>query len=165
MDSDKLNDIFGSDPTRRNCTIFHSIADSDCDDILDRIFNNSEDKAFQHILKLKNNDGKTCLHKVVRSRSGSDADEMISLMKAMGADLNAQDNAGDTVLHKAVKKRDHELVKGLVEMCADKSINNNDGLTAYQIAEQINEEEIMKILLIKEDNSYERSVSPSVPIS
>jgi len=60
--------------------------------------------------------------------------------------LNSQNEDGDSWLHMAVKEDKPELVRGLVAEGIDKDLENNDGKTALQIAEEKGLSDIIELL-------------------
>ncbi|XP_061729042.1 putative ankyrin repeat protein RF_0381 [Cydia pomonella] len=166
MSSRKLNNIFGQERSERNTTMFHLIAEEGLDNILDRIWNATRKKELEQILKLKNDDGETCLHTAVKKLKGSEAERIMAQLFDMGANLDAQeDGTGDTVLHLAVKRQDYVLMDWLLSMRIDKNIRNNSGLTAYQVAKQNNDYKMMKMILSENENVAECLVNELKSIS
>lgn len=146
-DSQKFFGLYG----HQKNTIFHAIAAShDCEDFLGHVEAISDLEDLQYFLQLKNADGRTCLHIAAKYQYGRNAEWMIIKMFSMGADLNAQDDTGNTILHIAVKKKDYELVDCLLLLpFLEEEIKNNDGLTAYQLAEQDNDYKMMTLFFSK----------------
>ena len=65
-------------------------------------------------------------------------EEMVSLLIAKGADVNAQDEYGDTPLHKAVGPREarhSNVIEVLLDHDANPHIPNGDGRTPLQALE------------------------------
>jgi len=63
------------------------------------------------------------------------AQELVHLFIAMGADINKQDINGNTALHLAAQYNAKKAMIALVcDEKIDKTIKNNDGLTAYEFA-------------------------------
>jgi ankyrin repeat protein len=67
-----------------------------------------------------------------------------------GADLNARDNQGNTFLHHAVRKRKRLMVELALDFGADMTIENKQGLTPIELAEEIGAEKIKSILVTRE---------------
>lgn len=91
---------------------------------------------FNNLLRIKNNDGEFCIHLAVKLHRGGLAINLIKVLRAIGADLNARDASGGyTVLHLAVDYDDDKVAAWL---CRQPQINldarNDAGLTAYQMA-------------------------------
>ncbi|XP_061712791.1 putative ankyrin repeat protein RF_0381 [Cydia pomonella] len=165
MSSRKLNNIFGQVKSEKNNTMFHLIAEAGLDDILDRIWNATGKDELEKILKMKNNDGETCLHSALKNLRGSGAEKMMAQLFDMGADLNAQNAKGDTVLHIAVKQEDYKLIDWLISMCVDKSIKNKSGLTAYDVAVNNSNYKIMKMVSTGKEKDAECLVDLLASIS
>lgn len=141
-----LKVVFGDDKFYDNNTIFHLIAELNCPEILDRIWNTTDERELEQFLQLKNKNGETCLHIAAKNLRGCSAERIIAQMVNMGADLNAQqDGTGNTILHIAVENKDYELVDYLLEECSNENIENNDRLTPYQLAERDNDPKMMDI--------------------
>ncbi|MEZ0262278.1 MAG: ankyrin repeat domain-containing protein [Alphaproteobacteria bacterium] len=60
--------------------------------------------------------------------------ELIDLLVAQGADVNAQDGRGNTALHRAAHRLDIAAMAALLRHGADPSIKNNGGETARDAA-------------------------------
>ena len=75
-----------------------------------------------------------------------DNKKVIDLLIASGADVNAQDYRGNTPLIAAAKEGSLTNVKALLSHGADKSLENDDGETAYDKIRAIDEVEL-KVLL------------------
>ena len=86
--------------------------------------------------------------------------ELIKLLVAQGANLEAIDNKNKTVLHQAAANKDHEMVDFLLAMGAninatigtgndEKNIDENAGRTALHLAVLAGAKEVLEILLNK----------------
>lgn len=62
--------------------------------------------------------------------------EVVKVLLEHGADVNAVDAAGETPLHKAVQYPEYKVVQELLRHGGLKTLRNNQGLTAVQIAEK-----------------------------
>lgn len=84
----------------------------------------------------KNND--TTLHIAVSNDKVKSGDIVIveELLKVKDIDVNIKNNSGDTPLHFAAYCESEAIAQILVNNLANKTIQNNDGLTPYGIVEQ-----------------------------
>lgn len=84
----------------------------------------------------KNND--TALHIAVSNDKVKSGDIVIveELLKVKDIDVNIKNNSGDTPLHFAAYCESEAIAQILVNNLANKTIQNNDGLTPYGIVEQ-----------------------------
>lgn len=155
MEMRRLQTIFGPVMWFGNSTMFHLIAEKGYDDVLDRIHSGMGNRELADLLKLKNNNGETCLHRAVKCQRGPEAQTMMGRLVDMGADLEAkEDSTGDTVLHLAVKLQNYDVVEWLLSMPIDTKIVNYTGRTAYQIAQDNNDDKMVNMFLMRgEDNS------------
>jgi hypothetical protein len=64
-----------------------------------------------------------------------------------GANINAQNSIGDTVIHIAVRNHAVSVLKELRRFMPDLTLKNHDGLTAIELAHQINDEDAANALL------------------
>lgn len=100
-------------------------------------------------INLKNKEGSTALHIMVRHR-GSFTCPYILIEK--GADVNAQDNAGNTplmamLLHPQISMK--MVIAWNLLPLTDLTIKNNKGETAYDLAKEnpnFTDEEVLKIM-------------------
>ena len=65
---------------------------------------------------------------------------------ASGADPNAQQQGGYTALQSAAMHDDHEMAKALLEAGADRSIKNDEGLTAEDMAAKAGSVKVVELL-------------------
>lgn len=87
--------------------------------------------------------GRTALH--VACQVG--CAEIVDLLIARGVGVNVQDNDGYTPLHVAVRSGCNECIISLVvEGKADKTILNNDKLTALDLAKRVEYEDVICLL-------------------
>lgn len=71
---------------------------------------------------------------------------MIETLLDLGADINIQDNEKNTVLHLAVYSSDTNMIKKLLIRGANKYLKNDNNLTAFEMAVNMNKVEIAAIL-------------------
>lgn len=82
-------------------------------------------------VNIKDDDGRTLLHRIVHSSDISLAKELVL---KYGADVNAKDNSGDTPLYKAAYNLDNiELAQFLIDNGADVKTRNIEGKTLLNI--------------------------------
>lgn len=74
--------------------------------------------------------GRTALH--IAAVNGHK--ELVAMMISMGANVNPQDAKGDTPLHLAAAMNHEKTVKALLAASPDRSIRNNQGKTAADVA-------------------------------
>ncbi|MFC0273911.1 M48 family metallopeptidase [Metabacillus herbersteinensis] len=72
--------------------------------------------------------------------------DLLDLLLKHGADVNINDSYGDTALIRAVYMEDAQFVEKLLEAGAEKALANDEGLTAVEIAEDLEVKEIEQIL-------------------
>lgn len=58
--------------------------------------------------------------------------DIVEILVAHGADMNAQNNTGQTPMHFARYYDYHDIFSYLASNGADDSIRNNDGFTCYE---------------------------------
>lgn|GEM_PF-4617429 len=93
---------------------------------------------------IQDNQGKTALmYNILRDNTSPTGTE---LLLKYGADPNIQDSHGMTALMYAVQKSDIDAVRQLLGKGANLSLKNNEGKEAIQIAEDLNNTEIVEIL-------------------
>ena len=96
--------------------------------------------------------GQTALM-LISSQNGADAHELqIALLEA-GASVSATDQDGNTALHYAATNRNYSVAKEMAEMLfefdfSDTDAVNNDGKTALEIATEMNNEPLVKLILM-----------------
>ncbi|KAL7297984.1 hypothetical protein TKK_0008994 [Trichogramma kaykai] len=97
-------------------------------------------------IDMVDSNGSTCLHYAVKANNI----EMIKLLLSYGATPNCTDDQGHSPLHWAIRENRLEQVKMLIAAGADVNImddEDDEGLTALQIAAELGLKEIMTILL------------------
>ena len=72
--------------------------------------------------------------------------EMLDKLLSKGADVNAQTLDDSTLLHLAADDNDIWLVKALLEHGADKTLKDEQGRTAYDVAERCQYDAIKRAL-------------------
>jgi len=91
----------------------------------------------------------TALH--LASENGF-ADAVVTILELTTVDgdraslIDAQDSLGFTALHLAVQYRFADVVRALLVAGVDASVRTNDGLTAWDIARQLNDASILQVL-------------------
>ncbi|MDR1123424.1 MAG: hypothetical protein LBL61_02215, partial [Elusimicrobiota bacterium] len=97
-------------------------------------------------VNIKDNDGDT----PINWYWGAVGDNIYTIAELLnrGADINSQDNKGGTIFHKNSSYADAKEIELLIQLGADPSIKNNEGRTAYDIAEQYNNIEIRELLKV-----------------
>lgn len=130
-------------------TIFHELAYIGSLTLLKR-FRDNLDEPCTFLLQQFNNDGEFSIHVAANAHSGLHAIRVIELLRDLGAHLDARDNqSAVTVLHIAVEHQDHDLAEWLCEQSQiDINAEDVDGLTAYQLAQEKNDQQMMDILRI-----------------
>lgn len=96
-----------------------------------------------------NNNGQTVLMALLGIRSLIDRAGFIQEAVDQGAHINAQDNQGNTLLHYSVMTGDVEWIKMLLRQFGniiDRSLKNNAGKTALDIAKERNYGDIVSLL-------------------
>jgi len=89
----------------------------------------------------------TALHLAAENGFVDAVVELLGTAKSADSSLvNAQDSLGFTALHLAVQYLFPNVVRALVDAGVDVSLRTNDGLTAWRIADQINDDSILQIL-------------------
>lgn len=66
--------------------------------------------------------------------------QILTLLVAAGADLNAVDNSGNTLLHLLVQKHDSSGIKNIIDAfpsLINRNVKNNEGLTALDLCYQL----------------------------
>ena len=91
---------------------------------------------------MKQNNGRTALITAIESSNKG----LIVRLLSLGADINAPLNDGMTPLMRAVWKGSYELVDILVKSGADPNLKNIKNETAFSIAEDRNDEKILRLL-------------------
>jgi len=99
------------------------------------------------------------------SRDRYNVIEMVTLLVAQGADINAKDSLGNTVLHECVKIKNVELtlLNKLLELGANVNATNNEGKSPIQMAKN---PEVRQILIdhtaeINNQDKQRKSPSPT----
>nr|AFH35115.1 vankyrin 1 [Hyposoter didymator ichnovirus] len=146
MATSQIDKLFDKDPITGN-TIFHELAYIGSLTLLKR-FRNNLDEPCTFILQQFNSDGEFSIHVAANVHRDLHAIQVIELLRDLGADLDARDDQlGITVLHIAVHYSDYVLAQWL---CAQSQIDINaedvDGDTAYQLALQNQDQQMMDIL-------------------
>ncbi|MBN2768915.1 MAG: ankyrin repeat domain-containing protein [Campylobacterales bacterium] len=77
------------------------------------------------LIEQKSNAGITPLHIAVKLRRM----DIVKILLAKGADVDAQDNNGLTPLHYAIGQNQEELSRYLITIGADMDIQNSEGIT------------------------------------
>ena len=72
--------------------------------------------------------------------------DSLALLLENGANINSQGESGFTPLHYSVEQEKHDLLAYLVKNGADTSLRNDDGQTAEELAELLNNEMALRIL-------------------
>jgi hypothetical protein len=62
---------------------------------------------------------------------------------AAGRNIDGQDSQGETYLHQAVRANQPEVVKYLLDRCADPALPNRAGLTPLQLAQQLRLQDVV----------------------
>lgn len=76
-----------------------------------------------------------------------DADEVLSWLLKMGADVNAKDNFDETALMKAADRGHMLIVRELIKAKADPNAKNKRGVTALMKAADYGDSNIVELLL------------------
>lgn len=95
-------------------------------------------------LDARDSQGQTPLH-----NAAAHSFNVTSVFIKAGANINAQDNHGRTPLHAAISAEEmsSDVVQLLLAEGSDKTIKDNNGLTARELAQQMNRGEIFDSLL------------------
>ncbi|AHY21962.1 viral ankyrin 3 [Diadegma semiclausum ichnovirus] len=146
METSQMEKLFSKDPVTGN-TIFHELAYVGSLTLLER-FRDSLDGSCTSILQQFNSDGEFSIQVAAASHKGQHAIRLIELLRDLGADLDARDDqSAFTLLHIAVEHQDHTLAKWLCEQSQiDMNAEDVDGLTAYQLAQEKKDQQMMNIL-------------------
>jgi ankyrin repeat protein len=72
--------------------------------------------------------------------------EMVKLFVINGIDINTQNDYESTALMYAVFKEDYAITKFLLDSGASKSLNDNKGKTALNIAKEIQNNKIISLI-------------------
>eukprot|EP01100_Stratorugosa_tubuloviscum_P003352 TRINITY_DN180_c1_g1_i1.p1 TRINITY_DN180_c1_g1~~TRINITY_DN180_c1_g1_i1.p1 ORF type:complete len:264 (+),score=142.74 TRINITY_DN180_c1_g1_i1:152-943(+) len=126
----------GVDPTVRDCvgsTVLHSIVELRDFDCFDVVFETLA-TICPSIINIQNNAGLTAL-----SIASSFGDvEVVNALLSRGADTNIVSNTGNTPLHEAGSRLPAKnfipIIEALVKFGANKTIQNSEGKTAFDIA-------------------------------
>jgi len=105
------------------------------------------------LLKVKNNEGFTLLHKAIYLFNQPVLEDLIKLTK----DINIADTLGRTPLFYAVFLNNVNAVKALINQNANVNYADNEGYTPLFIAEQNENKEIVKLL--KTQNAQKRELN------
>lgn len=70
---------------------------------------------------------------ITHDLQNSSNDELVVYLLEKGANINSQDEDGNTLLHKYVKYFNYEMVNTLMQIGADKNIENNNGESPVDI--------------------------------
>jgi ankyrin repeat protein len=84
--------------------------------------------------------GHTPLYEAARLRRP----DMFQAMLECGANINQQNAHGNTMLHVAILNRRPDIVRLFLSAHAQFLIKNNEGLTAYELAKQLNQTPLAK---------------------
>jgi ankyrin repeat protein len=93
--------------------------------------------------------GNTALHMVAWMGEIIPQKKLTPILVAAGCRLNSTNAMGDTVLHRAVRLRDLGYAEYLMKTYSKeihKNIKNKSGETAYQLAEKLGLNEMMKVI-------------------
>ncbi len=66
----------------------------------------------------------------------SNQTEVVNYLISIEVDVNEKDNFGNTALHYAAENLNIDMVKALIKKGANLTFINNEGLSAYKIAEE-----------------------------
>lgn len=148
MEIFKISKLFSKNASTGN-TIFHELAYVGSLPLLER-FRDSLVEPCTFVLQQFNSDGEFSIHVAANTHRGLHAIRVIKLLRDMGANLDARDDLiGITALHIAVEHRDYTLAKWLCEQSQiDINAEDIDGLTAYQLAREKPDPQMMDILLM-----------------
>lgn len=72
--------------------------------------------------------------------------EIFKMLKDKGVDINAKDKVGMTPLEMAIALNRSDNVRALVELGADKTIKNNQGVDAIELAKRMGHDDITKLV-------------------
>jgi len=102
------------------------------------------------LIYARNRDGQTAVH--IAAQVG-DVDILQKLLAGNPVDpeeqvllIDAPDDYGNTPLHTAVQENKKKVVQKLLELGAQKEIENEEGITPYQLAEEMRYKNCMKLL-------------------
>jgi len=87
--------------------------------------------------------GRSALHKAAFWGHNKMVEYLVQVCKL---DVNAKDNYGDTALHDASKFGHEQLVRILLENGADRTIKNNEGKDALQVAQEHEKPAVVEML-------------------
>jgi ankyrin repeat protein len=79
-------------------------------------------------------------------RDHSIGERVIRLLVSSGADINATEYLGKTLLHKAVENNKPDLLILLLELGADPTIKDRDGMTPLESAQHLKLDDIITVL-------------------
>ncbi len=82
----------------------------------------------------------------VNDPASNPAAQLVEVLVAAGADVQAVTSKGNTALHIAAYKGYGDLVSLLLEKGADRKATNSDGLTAEALAQAYHQEDVVKLL-------------------
>jgi len=99
-------------------------------------------------------DGATALH----AACGNNKIDIVNLLIDSNADINESDNSGTTPLILAVELENVYMTDTLLRRGVDATRKNNLGITAYELAKALGNDEIMRLFIDQSDP--ERSFSP-----
>lgn len=126
------------DPKGNNLLI-HSIIRDDLDSFLNSLSVLSDKK---EIVDYQNNQNETAL--IIASKLGR-YKFLTNFFLGM-CDINHQDDLGNTALYYAIKIKDKCIINLLAHNHADVTLKNKQGVSPMDLANELNEEEILKIL-------------------
>ncbi len=72
--------------------------------------------------------------------------DIVKLLLERGADPNLQSNEGNTPLHLSVISSSADIAYELLKAGADRQVKNSFGKTPVELARELNDEKMLKIL-------------------